>query len=146
MVKLTSTLLEAVRLNENAHGERLFSSLSFAYERSRGGNAFIQELNSLSPQDLSAVVAFMQEAGFKVSQAGGPGGVKRQIIDAVAQDSSGSSSSSHDRSAEISDDADEEIEELVPGVRPKRRHGAGEDGGDERDLASKMFRPDSNDD
>jgi len=118
MVKITPTLLESRLLIEAITGEKLFDSLAFSYETSRGGGAFAQELNGLSPNDTRMILDFMKEAGYDVrlpETGATPHAIKRAITTAVASSSS-SSSSSASRSEGFGTHEEDEDEEDETGV------------------------------
>ena len=94
MIKITTILLESLRLVETSIGERIFDSLSMLYSAHRGSGPFIQELRGLDKMQLDSVLSFMKEIGFgdAVGPSATPQAITRAITDAVASSSSSSSS------------------------------------------------------
>ena len=109
MIKITSTLLESLRLVENTIGERIFDSLSMLYDTQRGGGSFVQELKSLDKQQLDSVLAFLKSVGFDVPANATPQAVHRTIVDAIT--ASPSSSQERNEFAMGGDDDDEDEDE-----------------------------------
>lgn len=112
MIKITSILLESLRLIESTIGERIFDSLSMLYDTQRGGGSFIQELKSLDKQQLDSVLAFLTSVGFDVPANSTPQAIHRTIVDAITASPS-SSQVRNEFAMGGDDDEDEDEPEFV---------------------------------